>query len=74
MPGPLWSTAGVLTSVSGAFARRQGRYLGPVTASEGTAMTKQGEEIIRLNGVYKIFGPRPNGRAFELCEQGYGKN
>lgn len=46
----------------------------PQDRYQGTMMASHGDEIIRLKGVYKIFGPRPNGRAFELCEQGYGKN
>ncbi len=33
-----------------------------------------GEEIIRLNEVYKIFGPQPRGRAFELSQAGVVKN
>ncbi len=33
-----------------------------------------GEELIRLNEVYKIFGPQPRGRAFDLARQGLGKN
>ena len=34
----------------------------------------EGEEIIRLNDVYKIFGPQPRGRAFELARSGVPKN
>ncbi|WP_419841320.1 quaternary amine ABC transporter ATP-binding protein [Candidatus Poriferisodalis sp.] len=34
----------------------------------------QDEEIIRLNEVYKIFGPQPRGRAFELARSGVPKN
>ena len=34
----------------------------------------QGEEIIRLNDVYKIFGPQPRGRAFDLASSGVTKN
>ncbi len=37
-------------------------------------MSEANDEIIRLESVYKIFGPQPKGRAFELCEAGYGKN
>ncbi|WP_420439999.1 quaternary amine ABC transporter ATP-binding protein [Candidatus Poriferisodalis sp.] len=33
-----------------------------------------GDEIIRLNDVYKIFGPQPRGRAFELARSGVPKN
>ncbi len=36
-------------------------------------MTVAGEEIIRLENVYKIFGPQPRGRAFDLVKAGYGK-
>jgi glycine betaine/proline transport system ATP-binding protein len=32
------------------------------------------EPIIRLENVYKIFGPQPLGRAYELAQAGYGKN
>ncbi len=34
----------------------------------------EGDEIIRLNEVYKIFGPQPQGRAFELARSGVDKN
>lgn len=37
-------------------------------------MAKPNEEIIRLEGVYKIFGPQPRGRAFELAKSGLDKN
>lgn len=37
-------------------------------------MSESGEPIIRLNNVYKIFGPQPNGRAFDLASSGVGKN
>ena len=33
-----------------------------------------GDEIIRLSDVYKIFGPQPRGRAFELARSGVPKN
>ena len=33
-----------------------------------------GEEIICLDNVYKIFGPQPNGRAFDLTESGMHKD
>ena len=36
-------------------------------------MSQPGDEIIRLEGIYKIFGPRPTGRAYELSQEGYGK-
>ena len=34
----------------------------------------EGDEIIRLSEVYKIFGPQPRGRAFELARSGVPKN
>lgn len=37
-------------------------------------MNSRGEPLIRLNSVYKIFGPRPRGRAFNLVKAGFGKN
>ncbi|MCP3974200.1 MAG: glycine betaine/L-proline ABC transporter ATP-binding protein [bacterium] len=37
-------------------------------------MAEMGEEIIRVEEVYKIFGPQPRGRAFELVKAGVGKN
>ena len=37
-------------------------------------MTEQGEEIIRLEEVYKIFGPQPRGRALTLAKSGVNKN
>ncbi|MDE0236419.1 MAG: betaine/proline/choline family ABC transporter ATP-binding protein, partial [bacterium] len=33
-----------------------------------------GDDIIVLDGVYKIFGPQPGGRAFELASSGMGKD
>jgi len=36
-------------------------------------MSAGGEEIIRLENVYKIFGPQPRGRALDLVKAGYGK-
>ncbi len=36
--------------------------------------TAEGDEIIRLSDVYKIFGPQPRGRAFELARSGVPKN
>ena len=32
------------------------------------------EPIIALENVYKIFGPNPRGRAFDLCSAGVGKD
>ena len=32
------------------------------------------EEIIRLEEVFKIFGPQPRGRAFDLARSGMHKN
>ena len=37
-------------------------------------MVEMGEEIIVLDEVYKIFGPQPRGRAFELARAGMDKN
>ncbi|MDX1689664.1 MAG: betaine/proline/choline family ABC transporter ATP-binding protein [Acidimicrobiia bacterium] len=37
-------------------------------------MAQHGEEIIRLENVYKIFGPQPRGRAFDLVRAGVGKD
>ena len=37
-------------------------------------MVEMGEEIIVLDEVYKIFGPQPRGRAFDLARSGVGKN
>ncbi len=37
-------------------------------------MVEMGEEIIVLDEVYKIFGPQPRGRAFDLARSGMDKN
>lgn len=37
-------------------------------------MVAAGEEIIKLENVYKIFGPQPRGRALDLVKAGYGKS
>ena len=37
-------------------------------------MVEMGEEIIILEEVYKIFGPQPKGRAFDLARSGLDKN
>ncbi len=37
-------------------------------------MVDMGEEIVRLEGVYKLFGPQPRGRAFDLVRAGVGKD
>ena len=37
-------------------------------------MVEMGEPIIVLDEVYKIFGPQPRGRAFDLARSGMGKN
>ena len=34
----------------------------------------EAETIITLENVYKIFGPNPRGRAFDLCQAGVGKD
>ncbi len=36
-------------------------------------MVEMGEELVRVEDVYKIFGPQPRGRAFELSQGGMGK-
>ena len=37
-------------------------------------MAEAGHELIRLANVYKIFGPQPHGRAFDLVKAGLGKD
>ena len=37
-------------------------------------MSRNGDEIITLEGVYKIFGPQPRGRAFDLLRSGMSKD
>lgn len=37
-------------------------------------MTSDGDGLIRLESVYKIFGPQPRGRAFELTRSGLSKD
>ena len=37
-------------------------------------MSTNGDEIINLDGVYKIFGPQPRGRAFDLLRSGMSKD
>ena len=37
-------------------------------------MAGAGHELIRLEGVYKIFGPQPHGRAFDLARAGVSKD
>lgn len=37
-------------------------------------MTAADDEIIRLESVYKIFGPQPHGRAFDLAKSGMSKD
>ncbi len=37
-------------------------------------MSAPGEEIVRLENVYKIFGPQPEGRALDLCRSGLSKD
>ena len=37
-------------------------------------MTANGGELIRLENIYKIFGPQPGGRAFELTRSGLSKD
>ena len=37
-------------------------------------MAEAGNELIRLENVYKIFGPQPHGRAFDLVKAGVSKD
>jgi glycine betaine/proline transport system ATP-binding protein len=37
-------------------------------------MAEHGEELVRFDGVYKIFGPQPRGRALDLVKSGYSKD
>ena len=37
-------------------------------------MSADGDVIIRLENVYKIFGPQPRGRAYDLAKSGLNKN
>ena len=37
-------------------------------------MAEAGNELIRLENVYKIFGPQPHGRAFDLVKAGLSKD
>ena len=37
-------------------------------------MKENGDDLIRLENVYKIFGPQPHGRAFDLAKAGVGKD
>ena len=37
-------------------------------------MSQNGDEVIILDGVYKIFGPQPRGRAFDLLRSGMSKD
>jgi len=37
-------------------------------------MTEHGETIIEMKDVYKIFGPQPRGRAYDLCRAGLSKD
>ena len=37
-------------------------------------MAEAGHELIRLESVYKIFGPQPHGRAFDLVRAGVSKD
>ena len=36
-------------------------------------MSEAGDELIRLENIYKIFGPQPHGRAFDLVKAGLSK-
>ncbi len=37
-------------------------------------MVETGQELIRMENVYKIFGPQPHGRAFDLVKAGLSKD
>ena len=37
-------------------------------------MAQMGDEIIALDSVFKIFGPQPRGRAYDLASSGMGKD
>ncbi len=37
-------------------------------------MAEAGDHMIRLENVYKIFGPQPRGRAFDLVQEGLSKD
>jgi len=37
-------------------------------------MAQMGDEVIFVEGVYKIFGPQPSGRALDLARAGLGKD
>jgi glycine betaine/proline transport system ATP-binding protein len=37
-------------------------------------LAEAGSELIRLEGIYKIFGPQPHGRAFDLARAGVSKD
>ena len=37
-------------------------------------MAEASSELIRLEGIYKIFGPQPHGRAFDLARAGVSKD
>ncbi len=37
-------------------------------------MAEASSELIRLEGIYKIFGPQPHGRAFDLAQAGVSKD
>ena len=37
-------------------------------------MAEAGHELVRLESVYKIFGPQPHGRAFDLARAGVSKD
>ena len=47
---------------------------GGVSQSGGVAVVEGDSALIRLESVYKIFGPQPHGRAFDLARAGVSKD
>ena len=46
----------------------------PEPVAANTPVARNDDEIIVLDGVYKIFGPQPRGRAFDLLRSGMSKD
>ncbi len=46
----------------------------PEPTGETNTLSQNGDEVIVLDGVYKIFGPQPRGRAFDLLRSGMSKD
>ncbi len=53
-------------------------YCDPLARTQASerrnGMAASGEPIVVLDGVYKIFGPQPRGRAYDLAKAGVHKN